>query len=547
VSEKIKLLIQMRYTTELRNALTATKFSTSAVPSLDIPGLSLDENYTPVKIPKRETRKSIGDMEVGRLFTFDARPEVSTYLIRGEVEDENSLDRLTEKVEQDPSAVAVHSDARIGTCPVCPDGPVGSHEDVAHLLNTTELHANGMDGTNVMVAIMDTGIKMEYLRSKGISANFDESKSWSPLHEVVFKPGNFPKDHGTMCAFDVCIAAPNCTLLDYALLRSQKRGETATEGFLSDAIIAYSKLLELLSTDEQNKPRLVVSNSWGMFHPSWDFPVDHPGNYSDNPDHPFNIIVESLEEAGADIIFSAGNCGEECADNRCENVTDKTIYGANSHPNVLCVAAVTTKKERLGYSSKGPGRLDPNKPDICAYSHFRGSEVYPADSGTSAACPVAAGAVAAIRSVYSLSDLSPVHLRNKLRRTAEDLGQIGFDYSHGYGLINTREFITPPPKPVIPIQVGEPVSGNLRKTGESAMFKVTVKNALNVVLDGPEMQDFDLYVRKGAEPTTTHYDDRGYTGTAKEKIEIPLDMGEYYIMVHSFRGDGDFSLRTIVE
>lgn len=546
MSEKIKLLIQMHYSTELRNALTATRLSKSTVPSLDIPGFSLDENYPPIKIPKREKRKSVGDMEVGRLFTFNARPEVSTYLIRGEVEDENALDRLIKKVDEDPYAVAVYSDARIGTGPVCPDeSPVGTHEDVAHLLKTTELYAKGMDGSNVMVAIMDTGINMEYLSSKGISANFDENKSWSPLQEVVFKPGKFPKDHGTMCAFDVCIAAPNCTLLDYALLRSQKRGETATEGFLSDAVTAYSKLLELLSTDEQNKPRLVVNNSWAMYHPSWDFPEGHPGNYSDNPEHPFNIIVESLEDAGADILFAAGNCGEECSDNRCENVTDRTIYGANSHSSVLCVAAVTTDKKRLGYSSKGPGRLDPNKPDICAYSHFGGSEVYPADGGTSAACPVAAGVVAAIRSVYSQADISPAILRKKLHRGAEDLGQVGFDYSHGYGLINVSEFITPPQ--IVPIQVGEQVSGNFKKKGETAMFKVKVENALNIELKGPDGADFDLYVKKGSEPTLTQYDDRGYTGTAKEKIRIPLDSGEYYIMVHSFRGAGDFNLRSTME
>lgn len=544
--DKIKLLIQMQYTTALKNALTATRLPTSAVPSLDIPGFSLDESYPPVKIPKREKRKSVGDMEVGHLFAFDARPEISTYLIRGEVEDENALDLLTKKVEEDPYAIAVYSDARIATGPVCPDeSPVGSYQDVAHLLNTTELHASGMDGSNVMVAIIDTGINMEYLKSKGISANFDETNSWSPLQEVVFKPGKFPKDHGTMCAFDVCIAAPKCTLLDYALLRSQKRGETATEGLLSDAITAYSKLLELLSADEQNKPRLVVTNSWAMYHPSWDFPEGHPGNYSDNPEHPFNIIVESLEDAGADILFAAGNCGEECSDDRCENVTDRTIYGANSHPSVLCVAAVTTDKKRLGYSSKGPGRLDPNKPDICAYSHFKGSEVYPADGGTSAACPVAAGVVAAIRSIYSQVDLSPAILRKKLQRGAEDLGQAGFDYSHGYGLINASEFIEP--QDIIPIQVGEQVSGSLKKEGGTAMFKVKVENALNIELKGPDGADFDLYVKRGSEPTITQYDDRGYTGTAKEKIRIPLDSGEYYIMVHSFRGTGDFSLRSAME
>ena len=546
VSERIKVLIQMRYTNQFRNALTTTTFSTTTVPSIDIPDLLIDKNYL-VKVPKPTKRKSVGDLEVGRLFTFDARPEVSTYLIRGEIEDKASLDRLTKKVEQDPNTVAIHSDARIGAGPVCPgENPVGTHENVAELLNTAELHANGMDGSNVLVAIMDSGINMNYLQSKGISANFDESKSWSPIPEVVFKPGNFPKDHGTMCAFDVCIAAPNCTLLDYALFRSQKRGETATEGFLSDAIIAYSKLLELLSVNEQDKPQLVVNNSWSMFHPSWDFPVDHPGNYSDNPDHPFNIIVGSLEDAGADILFAAGNCGEKCADNRCENVTENTIYGANSHSSVLCVAGVTTKKDRLGYSSKGPGRLDPNKPDICSYTHFKGSEVYPSDGGTSAACPVAAGVVAAIRSVHSQTDLSPAQLRNKLRKNAEDLGEIGFDYGHGYGLINADDFIHPH-IPVIPIQIGETISGNLRKTGETTMFKLTATNTLKVMLDGPEGQDFDLYVRKGEEPNTIQYDDRGYTNTAKEKIEIPLHIGEYYIMVHSFRGTGNFSMRTTME
>jgi hypothetical protein len=53
----------------------------------------------------------------------------------------------------------------------------------------------------------------------------------------------------------------------------------------------------------------VVNNSWGMFNPTWDFPVGDPQNYSDNPNHPFNIIVASLEAAGADILFAAGNCG----------------------------------------------------------------------------------------------------------------------------------------------------------------------------------------------------------------------------------------------
>jgi len=331
-------------------------------------------------------------MEIGRLFTYDARPDVSTYLIRGEVEDEAALNRLTEIVKQDPNGVGVFSDTQVSSCAACPDSPVGTHEDVANLLKTSTLHARGMDGSNVMVAIVDTGFNLEYLQDHGVNPKFDAAHSWSPVSDVI--PGNAPVDHGTMCAFDVCIAAPNCTLLDYALLCSRAEGSSVMDGFLSDAVKAYSNLLELLSTDEANKPRVVVNNSWGMFHPEWDFPVGHPGNYSDNPDHPFNIITESLEIAGADILFAAGNCGSECPDGRCRGVTDRAIYGANSHRSVLCIGAVTTNKVRLGYSSQGPGRLDPDKPDVCAYSHFVGSGVYPADGGTSAACPVASGVVA---------------------------------------------------------------------------------------------------------------------------------------------------------
>jgi len=121
VSERIKVLIQMRYTNQFRNALTTTTFSTTTVPSIDIPDLLIDKNYL-VKVPKPTKRKSVGDMEVGRLFTFDARPEVSTYLIRGEIEDKASLDRLTKKVEQDPNTVAIHSGYGRFKCLSCNHG-----------------------------------------------------------------------------------------------------------------------------------------------------------------------------------------------------------------------------------------------------------------------------------------------------------------------------------------------------------------------------------------------------------------------------------------
>lgn len=547
MAEKIRVLIQMQHSPEMSAAATRSLSVAAAVPSLKVPGFSLDESYTPTQVPRREPREQVGAREVGRLFRFDARPEVSTYLIRGEVEDDVALNRLIAAVDHDPRGAGVFADPRISAIAVCPSNPVGTHEDVENQLEGGRLRSRGMNGSNVRVAVVDTGVNLGHLRERGKNPRFDAGNSWTPVADMV--PGNMPVDHGTMCAFDVCIAAPNCTLLDYALLQSQAEGETVMEGFLSDAVTAFSRLLDLMMNSPDPKPALVVNNSWGMFHPSWDFPVGHPGNYSDNPEHPFNIVVESLDDAGADILFAAGNCGSECPDGRCQGVTTRPIYGANSHPSVLCVAGATINKIRLGYSSQGPGRLEENKPDLTAYIHFRGSEVYPADGGTSAACPVAAGMVAAIRSRYSPSELPPAQLRQLLRRTAEDLGLIGFDYSHGFGLINSVGILEAlERKETRELQVGERVSGSLRETGAAAMFRLTIGTALNLELDGPRGVDFDIYVRKGSEPTVAEYDHRGYTSSADEKIRIqPIEPGDYFIMVRSYRGAGDFSLKASLE
>ncbi len=434
----------MRHTKELRNALSASSLSVSSVPLMEIKGFSLDENYTPAKLPTRMPREKIAETEINRFFTYDARPELSTYIIRGEVENKDALENLINTVKKDQNGVGVFVDAKIGATQVCPDpeNPMGDYKDVAKLLETDKLREKGMDGTNVMVAIMDTGFNIDYLQNKGVNPKVDKGKSWSPLDEVVFGPGKYPPDHGTMCAFDACIAAPNCTLLDYALLRSQTEGSTQMEGLLSDAVKGFSKLLELVPETERNKPSLVVNCSFAMYNPSEDFPVGHQGNYSDNPNHPFNLVVESLDNAGADILFAAGNCGRKCPYPNCKGVTDRSIYGANSHDSVLCVGGVTINKSILGYSSMGPGRISKNKPDICAYTHFEGSGIDNfADNGTSAACPVATGVVAAIRTVHSPSDITPTQLRNIIRKNADDLGKRGFDYQYGFGLINPMKTV----------------------------------------------------------------------------------------------------------
>jgi hypothetical protein len=411
------------------------------IPSL--PGLHIDPTYEAVPVPRQVPTSETGDpFAVGALFENDLRPEAGTLLVRGTI-DEDAIPEIERVIQSNPMVLNVYSDPKIEVCIICPGSPaLGNDTDVENRLGVSLLRHKKMDGHGVMLAIVDTGINLDYLRGRGKNPGFDGAKSWVPGPGLT--PGDLPVGHGTMCAFDALIAAPKATLLDIAVLLSNRSGGSIMDGLLSDAVRAYAHLIGVMNAPKRpgESRSLVVNNSWGMFHPTWDFPVGHPGNYSDNPNHPFNRIVGSLERAGADILFAAGNCGRDCPDGRCQGLTNAGIFGANSHPQVLSVAGVDVSKTRVGYSTSGPGRLTRFKPDICGYTHFLGSGVYAADGGTSAATPVVAGVVAALRSKFpyqaSNPRRSPAAVRNLVTRTAEDRGAVGFDFDHGWGIINGR-------------------------------------------------------------------------------------------------------------
>ncbi len=363
----------------------------------------------------------------------------ATVLVRGEIADEEVTAGVA-RLNRSGTVTAVFADPVIETCLTCGGDPaVGTWHDIESRLRVGELAAAGLDGSAVALAILDTGINAALVgKVRGTPVTIDAARSWNPAG-VTGTAGEFPVAHGSMCAFDALIAAPKAALLDVPVLQSTRHGSTVMDGLLSDAVAAFAYLRTVLNDQPAASRALVISNSWGSFSPKWDFPVGNPGNYSDNPSHPFNIIVGSLEAAGADIVFAAGNCGRDCPDGRCEYQA-QPIGGANSHPGVLSVAGVDSGGVRVGYSSQGPGRLSARKPDICSYTHFLGSTAFGAsepDTGTSAACPVAAGVVAAIRTEWSATALPPAQLRALLQRTATDGGSPGFDNDYGYGVVDT--------------------------------------------------------------------------------------------------------------
>ena len=436
----MRVLVQHVFTSEIAAAAENGRPAPLEAEVL-VPGLQVDPDYAPVLVPSpNPVEPGTNPYAYGQQITFRTDPEQATYLVRGEL-----ADQLTPSahVKRHPDVVGIFSDPVIETTLTCGGDPaVGIAADVAQRLAVDQLAAEGMDGTGVALAVVDTGVNVAYLERMGRHPALDAQRSWKP-RGVATQPGEHPNNHGTMCAFDAGLAAPAATLLDYAVLLSQNHTTPVMQGLLSDAIVAYGRLLQLQQALPASYKSLVVTNSWGMFSPQWDFPPGNPGNYSDNPAHPFNVIVASLVAAGADVLFAAGNCGPECPDRRCGFGTTRSICGANSHPSVLCIGGVDAHDTRVGYSSVGPGRLSAYKPDVSSYTHFTGSGVFSPepDSGTSAACPVAAGVLAAVRTRCPSSRISPVQLKSILFKTARDLGAVGFDYEYGWGVIDVPSLV----------------------------------------------------------------------------------------------------------
>jgi hypothetical protein len=381
------------------------------------PGVELDASFAPVPL---------GSAQPGGVTMAEADPSESKFFaVRGHI--------TTSDAEPPPPQAGdavVFSDPQIREMLTCGGSPpVGNASTVAGLLHVAQLGQKQLTGARVAIAVVDTGINIPHIQAKiGHAPHFDAAASWRPPGTPPPAPGAWPVNHGSMCAFDALIAAPQATLVDFPVLSANfPGGGSIMSGTLSAALAAYGFMLQSWASGPLHQYKaLVASNSWGIFHPSWDFPAGHPGRYCDNPNHPFNIQMGTVTRAGIDVIFAAGNCGAPCADGRCQGRTIGSIMGASAMHDVLTIAGCDTHDQRVGYSSQGPSipGMFKQKPDVTCYTHFLGSEAFgpgTPDSGTSAACPVTSGVVAALRTspiIPPRTTMPPAKLFDVLRRTA---------------------------------------------------------------------------------------------------------------------------------
>ena len=417
----LRVLVEMRVP-RYRGAERGAAAMESAA-SLDVPAFQVDVDYRPV--PMGETATGAASRDEGG---------EDTYIVRGTIEQ----DKLQE-LEAQPDVVSVYRDTPIqpfaetaveeevfarlvpepnlatcpiGTCDCAPGTAQGTISDVARYLGVDQVWAAGHRGEGIVIGIVDGGISAAGRVSGGTiprvvggwpTADWGTRAEWS--------------GHGNMTATDALGMAPQAQIYDIRIAGN----------YISNALSGFQWAIN--QHRATGKPQ-ILSNSWGIFQESWD------PSYARDPNHIFTRkVVEALNQ-GIIVLFAAGNCGGTCPDGRCgpDSGPGRSIWGANGHPRVMTVGAVNKNEQFVGYSSQGPAALDPQKPDFCSITHFRG--YFASDSGTSAATPVAAGVVALLK--QARPSLTQDQAKAALRNTAKNIGPAGWDQHSGTGIIRGK-------------------------------------------------------------------------------------------------------------
>lgn len=281
--------------------------------------------------------------------------------------------------------------------------PAGVAPSFVELAGLTLLRSRRLHGQGVAVAIVDDGIFKESVQARLRSAPLMEHGA-RPLYDVAH--GRVPglvapfsrarRSHGSMCAYDVCLAAPGCTLLDLPVHAPRSVGRRRLE----DVLAAYRRVVELLRTGVFR--HVVVLNAWQTL------PGDERGGHApQDPAHPLHRALCELDAAGADVLFAA-------PDHHAVR-----LHGPALHPCVLTVTAVNLDGTPFE-SSVERNHAASGKPDVAGYQGFPGYELFKGqrDYGTSAAAALTAGLVAAVRSAPGARRASPAELRAAWRESA---------------------------------------------------------------------------------------------------------------------------------
>ena len=421
--QRVPVLVEMRVAKDQ----SATQTMAMVSGAMNVSGFQLDQSYEPVSVgPPSEQAAQFEAEHQDVVVVRGTIEETKIQELREqsnvvEVYSDAPIDPFSVTTTQEQDFVEAPSSEGFGPCPIPPCDcepriPKGTIADVANYLRVDQIWDKGIKGKGIVVGVVDSGVEAVGRVVGGAIKNVIggwPTNSWG-------KVSHWGK-HGNMSATDVLGMAPQAKLYDIRIAAG------APQATISAALKGYEWAI---NQHKANGTPHILTNSWGMWQKAW------AEDYATKANHPFTkMVVKALDE-GILVLYAAGNCGEACGGSKCaaDKGPGKSIWGANGHPRVMTVGAANTKGQYIGYSSQGPAALDPNKPDFCSISHFTG--YFRSDSGTSAACPIAAGVVALLKQCKP--SLTQEAAKAALKGTAKNIGPAGWDKHSGSGIIQAK-------------------------------------------------------------------------------------------------------------
>ena len=269
-------------------------------------------------------------------------------------------------------------------------------------------------GRGIMVFVIDTGIDASHpaLQRNGMSIVKD-------TYTIFDTP--FTHWHGTLCASIIASndpeigigVAPDVDLGNVCVFNSNGQAK------LGDLL----KGIEYVARWHRMHDQFVIAScSWGIEHDGWKC-----GGWRD----PCIICeaINGLSDVGIPVVVAAGNSGPY----------ETTVNSPGQAYKCLSVGAVDVSNAIASFSSRGPTTDGQRKPDVVAY----GVSITGAApdgrtitaSGTSFATPFVTGVLAKLAEKYGTS-YTPMQYYDAIRQGAIDLGDPGYDYVYGYGMVN---------------------------------------------------------------------------------------------------------------
>lgn len=390
---------------------------------------------------------------------------------------------MVSEIEARPEVDSVRPNERIDLInPIDEEGKAaqsGSVEWNVTQVKAPEVWDQGIDGSGVVVGIIDTGVDFSHeallkkYRGYDSEGNHDHAYNWFDAYHDHYEDDRLEPDdehsHGTHCIGSVLGAdpegeniigvAPGAQWIAVRGLDDRDEGRGTHDKLIASAQFLLAPTENHDGTGNQDPTRApdIINNSWGGVSGLDEWYLD---------------IVNAWRDAGIVPVFAAGNSGPGYG----------TIGVPANYPNSFAVAATDENDNLAWFSSRGaapyihPDSMQPNisAPGVKVRSALPGDS-YGEKSGTSMAAPHISGVAALL--IQAEPELTVEEIEYMIMNSAVPLTDNIYpespNYGYGYGLVNAQAALdgsktapAVPNKPAFPPPLDDAAFAWVNSTGE---------------------------------------------------------------------------------